>query len=160
MQRPSSRSLVAVAVTVIAAVAAVTYVGTSNAGPLEPPAGPVTETSPSLADLAQLIQASGSGGVQPIWEPVSFLQGASPPVVSGDGVIRRIIVTADATPSTYIIVDGDGREVAFSTKADETTVIDANAGFTGGLTVTLSNNNRTLLLLIERPAGASSPAAD
>jgi len=130
------------------------------AGDLQPPPGPVAPTSPSLAEV--LVAAQSGGGSGPggavagravaanfaLPEPASWAR-----VSTGDGVIRRVIMTAlTSSPGTVQLRDASGRFAVLRSTlpTGESVSIEIGAAYEGFLDWgTLSAVNVALTFVIE-----------
>ena len=127
----------------------------STAGPLDPPPGPVSETSPSLQQILTAVQTSSSQNCccEKRWE--SHLINSANTTIPGDGVIRKFVNSINTTLNdrTAVFTTGNGNEFAVTPFGLLDT--EVNIEFTGGITTTFSGaGSLSINVLVERfPSG-------
>ena len=161
---PHRRTLITVGIIIVGVLV---YASTTGAGPLDPPNGPISETSPSLSDLASdlaLLQSQvaslGSLGDRDLYPGqsglVSYSITSPSGTIPGSGIVRKIYVdnNYEAAPQfgTFTgecrLQAGDGSAFEFAllrgTANDDigtaVGVFEPHMAFTGGLTVTMGPN--------------------
>ena len=133
----------------------------STAGPLEPPAGPVTDTAPSLADLSAQIQAiGGTPAGDARWEAFAIGPNESRQI-TGPGVVRRVIITAGSggefnSPRVTVVEQDSGFTMAeFIGRSGPdldayAETFELNAVYTNPVTFSLNSSTANAVILVER----------
>jgi len=127
------------------------------AGPIDPPAGPVAPSGPTLADVSDAVALVGQdiNGIENLlassfpnlmyWYEEgtipSNLNGTT--IHTGTGILRKVIVTPDPGVTTFWLQFGDGSPnsnpivnlVRNGTSDDETVVFDLDIPFSSSLQV-------------------------